>query len=90
MTEIQRVFATNLRKLRLERQLTQAQLAQKADTIGNYVMLLENGSKFPSAPMIDRLAGALEVHPTKLFSPVDEPHQHPWNWGDPISPKKTD
>ncbi len=80
MTNIQRVLGHNLKHLRVSRGWTQAVLAEKADTVGNYIALLENGLKFPSADMIERLAAALEVESVALFAPIVEPFTNPWNW----------
>lgn len=68
--DIKHVFGYNLRKKRQHANLTQAALAAKAKTSSNYIALIENGTKFPSAPMIERLAQALELPATRLFEPV--------------------
>lgn len=80
MTNIQRVLGFNMRKLRVAKGLTQAALAAKAGTVGNYVALIENGAKFPSAAMIERLASALEVDSVALFMPILGVHTNPWDW----------
>lgn len=80
MTNIQRVLGHNLKHLRASRGWTQAVLAEKAGTVGNYIALLENGAKFPSADMIERLAAALEVDSVALFAPIAETFTNPWNW----------
>ena len=80
MTNIQRVLGFNLRNLRVAKGLTQAALAAKAGTVGNYVALLENGVKFPSADMIERIASALEVESFVLFMPITGVHTNPWDW----------
>lgn len=80
MTNIQRVLGFNVRKLRLAKGLTQATLADKAETVGNYIALIENGVKFPSADMIERLASALEVDSVILFMPITGAFTNPWDW----------
>jgi transcriptional regulator with XRE-family HTH domain len=80
MTNIQRVLGFNMRKLRVAKGLTQAALAAKAGTAGNYIALIENGVKFPSADMIERLALALEVDSVMLFMPILDVHTNPWDW----------
>lgn len=82
MTNIQRVFGYNLRKIRLTRGYTQATLAEKAGTVGNYIALLESAAKFPSAAMIERLAAALDVDSVALFMPISEMFTNPWDWDD--------
>lgn len=83
MTNIQRVLGYNLRKLRGSKGLTQAALADKAGTAGNYIALIENAAKFPSADMIERLAAALDVDSIDLFSPITDSFTNPWNWNEP-------
>jgi transcriptional regulator with XRE-family HTH domain len=80
MTNIQRVLGFNVRKLRLAKGMTQAALADKADTVGNYIALIENAAKFPSADMIERLASALEVDSVILFMPITGAFTNPWDW----------
>ncbi|MBN2812233.1 MAG: helix-turn-helix transcriptional regulator [Spirochaetales bacterium] len=58
--------------------MTQAALADKAGTVGNYIALIEKAVKFPSAEMIERLASALEIESTDLFKPLDIEYSTPW------------
>ncbi len=80
MTKIQLVLGHNLKRNRTSRGLTQAALAEKAGTVGNYIALIENAVKFPSADMIDRLASALEIESTDLFAPIADSFTNPWDW----------
>jgi transcriptional regulator with XRE-family HTH domain len=80
MTNIQRVLGFNVRKLRLAKGMTQAALADKAGTVGNYIALIENAVKFPSADMIERLASALDVDSVILFMPMTGTFTNPWDW----------
>jgi transcriptional regulator with XRE-family HTH domain len=82
MTNIQRVLGYNLRKLRVSRGLTQAALAEKAGTVGNYIALIESAAKFPSADMIERISAALGVDSIELFSPIKDAFTNPWNWSE--------
>jgi transcriptional regulator with XRE-family HTH domain len=68
MTNIRDVFAGNLRKFRQDRGWSQAVLAEKAGTSTHYIGMLENRNKFPSSEMIQKLALALKIDPTELFS----------------------
>jgi transcriptional regulator with XRE-family HTH domain len=82
-TKIQTILATNIKKMRRDRNMTQAALAKKAGTVGNYIALIENAARFPSAEMVERLAEALEVESTELFRPSAENFgntSNPWNW----------
>ena len=73
MTNIRDVFANNLKKFRQARGWSQAFLAEKAETSTNYIGMLENTLKFPSSEMIHKLASALEIDPTDLFSKENNP-----------------
>lgn len=42
-------------------------MAEKSDASPNYIGMLENKIKFPSADMIQKLAVALGIDPTELF-----------------------
>lgn len=85
MTRIQLVLGTNLKKQRHQKGWTQAVLAEKAGTVGNYIALLENAVKFPSADMIERIAAALEIDPTALFIPEARDFTNPWGCDKPVS-----
>jgi transcriptional regulator with XRE-family HTH domain len=64
---IKEVLARNLKMNRLKLGLTQEKLAEKAEISAHYLAMVELGKKFPSAGMLERLAGALEVEPHLLF-----------------------
>jgi|GEM_PF-4663208 len=64
-------LAQRLRALRLDRQLTQEQLAERADLHPGYVQKLEAGQRLPSLPVLVRLAGALDVGVTDLVAVLD-------------------
>jgi len=53
------------------------------DMATNYLGLIENGKKFPSAEMIERIAVALGIDSTDLFilSPIEQ------NWKETILSK---
>jgi transcriptional regulator with XRE-family HTH domain len=73
MTNIRDVLASNLKKFRQARRWSQAFLAEKAETSTNYIGMLENTVKFPSSEMIQKLAFALGIDPTDLFSKQIDP-----------------
>jgi transcriptional regulator with XRE-family HTH domain len=73
MTNIREVLAGNLRKLRQDRGWSQATLAEKTGTSPHYIGMLENQNKFPSSEMIQKLASALKIDPTELFSKEIDP-----------------
>jgi transcriptional regulator with XRE-family HTH domain len=60
-------FGQNLRRLRLERSLTQEAVAEHAAVSPRYVALIEAGARNPTLSVIIGLADALGVHPSRLF-----------------------
>lgn len=64
------VFASNLRRLRLERELTQERLAQLSDLHMTDVGRIERGERDPGVRTITRLAGGLGVEVAALFEGV--------------------
>ncbi|MDY5830907.1 MAG: helix-turn-helix transcriptional regulator [Treponema sp.] len=47
--------------------LSQAALAERAGTAPNYIALIEVGKNFPSLPMLEKIAAALEIDALDLF-----------------------
>lgn len=62
-------FGQNLRRLRVERSLTQEEVAESAAVSPRYVALIEAGARNPTLSVIMSLAAALSVPPHKLFKP---------------------
>lgn len=62
-----RVIGENVRRLRIERKLTQEQLAHDAEIDLTYVGGIERGRRNPTVDVLGRLAHALDVHPSKLM-----------------------
>ena len=48
--------------------ISQAVLAEKADTSTNYIAQIEQQNKFPSSKMLERIAKALEFDSWELFA----------------------
>jgi transcriptional regulator with XRE-family HTH domain len=61
------VFATNLRRLRNARGLSQDALAYEAEVSRGYLSQLEKGVFYASLNIVGRLAAALEVEPAELL-----------------------
>jgi transcriptional regulator with XRE-family HTH domain len=61
------VFATNLRRLRHEKRLSQDDLAYEAEVSRSYLSRLEKGTFYASLKIIGRLAEALNVEPAELL-----------------------
>lgn len=62
-----RIVGTNVRRLRVERKLTQEQLAHDAEIDLTYLGGIERGRRNPSVAVIGRLAAALDAHPRDLL-----------------------
>jgi transcriptional regulator with XRE-family HTH domain len=73
MSNIQEVFAKNLRENRRKRGLTQADLAEKANVSTHYVALIEIARNIPKVEVIERFARVLNIERYELFI---EPRSH--------------
>ena len=76
MTNIKKHLGSNIKYYRTALGISQAKLAEMVDMATNYLGLIENGKKFPSAEMIERIAVSLEKDSTDLF--VTAPIQQDW------------
>ena len=61
------VFATNLRRLRHAKGLSQDDLAYEAEVSRSYLSQIEKGAFFASLKIVGRLAKALDVEPAELL-----------------------
>jgi transcriptional regulator with XRE-family HTH domain len=68
MTDLRRILAKNMKEYRSILGFSQAKLAERVNTATNYIALIEMGKRFPSPQMLERIAVALEVDSTQLFS----------------------
>jgi transcriptional regulator with XRE-family HTH domain len=66
------IFGERLRELRVERNLTQTQLAQRCGSNRPFISNLERGVKVPSLTMVLRLAKALPCRVYDLVEVFDE------------------
>lgn len=66
--EVVERFATRLRELRVERGLTQAELAERAEVTATYVSKLEGAGAAPGIDLVEKLAVALGVGIADLVS----------------------
>lgn len=69
---IKQKFASNLRKIRKSRKLTQEQLAELVGVDFRYISFLENAKSFPSCELIEKLSQALNVNYSDLFLAEEE------------------
>ena len=60
-------FGENLKRIRMERKLSQEELASKANSILSQVGRTERGVQAPTILTVMRLAKALGVHPKELM-----------------------
>jgi len=66
----QRLFATNMRRLRTDRGLTQEKVAEAAGLHPNYISSVERGERNISICNIERIAIALGVSMSELVAAV--------------------
>jgi len=65
------IFGPHLRALRIARGLTQAELAERAETNTMFISKLERGVTTPTIGTLVRLARALECSVTRLVDVFD-------------------
>jgi transcriptional regulator with XRE-family HTH domain len=61
------MLGEQIRKLRIERGISQVALAEAAELHRNMIGLLERGQRWPSLPALLRISRALNVRPRQLF-----------------------
>jgi transcriptional regulator with XRE-family HTH domain len=61
------IVARNIRRLRLERGLTQEELAARIRITRNYVGMIERQESSPTVEVLERIAKALGIEPARLF-----------------------
>lgn len=66
----QQLFATNVRRIRLEKQLTQEKVAEAAGLHTNYISSVERGERNISIGNIENIAIALDVSMCDLLTDV--------------------
>lgn len=70
---LRQLFAFNLRRLRVERGLSQEELAHRTGIDRTYVSHLERLRYNPTIDMVERLAKSLNVEPLELLSQANQP-----------------
>lgn len=66
------IFGEVLQELRLQRNLTQDQLAERAGTERSHISALERAEKGPALATVFTLADALEIPAGKLIERVEQ------------------
>jgi len=67
-SKLRHILATNIRNHRQLLGFSQANLAENAGIAPAYVAMIELEKKFPSDHVLERIANALKIEPTELFS----------------------
>jgi len=65
------VFASNVRRLRSKRGLSQCELATKAELDRSYLSRLENARNNATLELVGKLAAVLGVKPAELLTPIN-------------------
>lgn len=65
--KLRELVATNLRRLRREKSLSQEELADRAAINRNYVGMLEREQHAATIDMLEKLAEVLECDPVEFF-----------------------
>jgi len=76
MTNLKQLLAFNIKQYRAKLDLTQAKLAEKANTSTQYIAMIELGRKFPSIEIMERIAAALKIDNLDLFTPPPFPAEN--------------
>jgi transcriptional regulator with XRE-family HTH domain len=74
--DLREVFATNLRRWRNARGLSQDDLAYEAGVSRSYLSQLEKGAFYASLKIIGRLAEALDMDPAELLRTSQHKNPH--------------
>jgi len=67
MTELRKILGANMKAYRMELGYSQAKLAELIDTATNYIAQIENGKRFPTDSMLEKIAFALQKRAYELF-----------------------
>lgn len=68
--DVRRVVGRNLRRVRLERGLSQEALAHDAGSTPSFVSQIESGTRSPTITKLNDLATALRVPITEFFAEI--------------------
>ena len=70
--KIQERFGVVIRRLRIEKGISQEKLALNADIDRTYISDIEKGNRNVSIEMIERLANFFQISVSELFKKVEE------------------
>ncbi|MDR0473995.1 MAG: helix-turn-helix transcriptional regulator [Treponema sp.] len=68
MAKIREILAQNMKLYRQKLGITQPELAERANISNNFIGMIEQKRKFPAPEMLDRIAKALEIEASELFT----------------------
>jgi len=69
--EIRNILSINIKRYRQNRNLSQADLAEKLNISVNFLCNIENGNRWISPQTLAKFATALNIEPYALFMPED-------------------
>ena len=67
--DLKEVMATNLRRMRHDRDMTQEELADRAGLSARYIGAIERADVSASVTVLGQIAGALGIEPGELLKP---------------------
>lgn len=68
--DITNKLANNLKKIRIERKISQEKLSAKADISPRYYQSIEAGKSMPSIIILMKIALALKIEYTDILNPI--------------------
>jgi transcriptional regulator with XRE-family HTH domain len=80
MTELRKILRTNMKAYRKELGFSQAMLAELINTATNYIAQIENGKRFPTDTMLEKIASGLQKRAYELFSVVHYEREIEKDW----------
>jgi transcriptional regulator with XRE-family HTH domain len=80
MTEIRKILGENMKAYRSELGYSQSRLAELVNTATNYIAQIENGKRFPTDKMLEKIAAALQRRSFELFNiaPYEKKVEKDW------------
>jgi len=80
MTELRKILGANMKAYRSSLGYSQARLAELINTATNYIAQIENGKRFPTDTMLEKIACALQKKGYELFSLVHYERKIEQDW----------
>ena len=73
MEKIREILAQNMKLYRQKLGITQPELAERANISTNFIGMIEQKRKFPAPEVLERIAAALEIETSELFTTSASP-----------------